>query len=227
MQYYKTQEMGENKTDIEKELQDHISWVYKDDNFWKMIEKEGKKRNIFIVDLGCGGGALVSILKEKFNYQNFQLIDIDDYRKEEARLHKFHKVDLNLEKLPLLDNVADMIFAIDVLEHLENPIHFIHEVERILKPGGVFILSFPNGWNIFSRIMFLLHGNVEGYKPSNNHISFLPKSIFWKFFKNFEILNVIYNRRWRGRYFPFHFLIFPYPKSEIFSSKVCYFLRKK
>ena len=39
----------------------------------------------------------------------------------------------------------DCIVAVEVLEHVERDAAFVHEVHRILRPGGVFVMTTPNG----------------------------------------------------------------------------------
>jgi SAM-dependent methyltransferase len=39
----------------------------------------------------------------------------------------------------------DCIVAIEVLEHVEKDAEFVREVSRVLKPGGVFLMTTPNG----------------------------------------------------------------------------------
>lgn len=45
--------------------------------------------------------------------------------------------------LPLGDNSYDVVFANQVLEHVTNLIGLVHEVHRVLKPGGSFLAHVP------------------------------------------------------------------------------------
>src|SRR5262249_21343498 len=45
----------------------------------------------------------------------------------------------------LLDNSFDCAIAVEVLEHVEEDHLFVSEVYRVLKPGGCFVMSTPNG----------------------------------------------------------------------------------
>lgn len=47
------------------------------------------------------------------------------------------------QALPFKSNTFDNIVAIDVLHHIERPIRFIREAERVLKPGGRLVLLEP------------------------------------------------------------------------------------
>ncbi len=45
----------------------------------------------------------------------------------------------------LRDATFDCVVAVEVLEHVERDAEFVREVWRVLRPGGVFIMTTPNG----------------------------------------------------------------------------------
>lgn len=47
---------------------------------------------------------------------------------------------VSAEKIPLLDDFADVVVSRNSLDHVENPSRVVSEVYRILKPGGDFFL---------------------------------------------------------------------------------------
>jgi len=65
------------------------------------------------------------------------------------------------EELTDLSDV-DLIFLGEVLEHLVYPNEFIEQAVRLLRPGGLLLLSTPNLASWHNRILMLL-----GYSPSN------------------------------------------------------------
>jgi len=48
----------------------------------------------------------------------------------------------DLEGLQQDDNTADIVYSISVIEHTSNPYKVIDEINRILKPGGIFVCTF-------------------------------------------------------------------------------------
>ncbi len=48
---------------------------------------------------------------------------------------------LNLHDIDLPDNTAGTVFLMDTLEHVEYPHRAVEEVHRILKPGGLLVMS--------------------------------------------------------------------------------------
>ena len=51
----------------------------------------------------------------------------------------------DMTRSSLVDNAFDFAISIEVLEHVEEDELFIKEVHRVLKPGGTFIMTTPNG----------------------------------------------------------------------------------
>lgn len=52
----------------------------------------------------------------------------------------------------------DCVVSVEAIEHLENPWHLLREASRVLKPGGILILTTPNILSIRSRLSYLLYG---------------------------------------------------------------------
>jgi len=50
------------------------------------------------------------------------------------------KCDVDVDRLPYPDNTFDEVYSYDLFEHLTNPLFFLKESKRILKPDGRIIL---------------------------------------------------------------------------------------
>lgn len=96
-----------------------------------------------ILDIGCGRGTLGHYLTgRKYIYG----IDISENAISEAKkiLKRADCINLDQQDLPHDSAFFDIIISLDVIEHLFDPIHFLKETFRVLKPGGELILSTPN-----------------------------------------------------------------------------------
>ena len=121
-----------------------------------------------ILDVPSGQGAFAG-MAQKIGH-NVVCGDIDTSR---FRLPKTpcHVIDLN-GVWPFDDESFDHVVAIEGIEHLENPWHFVREAKRVLKDGGCLIITTPNVLTIKSRLSYLLYGypNYFHYMVEPNHL---------------------------------------------------------
>jgi 2-polyprenyl-3-methyl-5-hydroxy-6-metoxy-1,4-benzoquinol methylase len=57
----------------------------------------------------------------------------------------------------------DAVFAIEIVEHLENPFRFIRQCAALLRPGGLMFLTTPNVEAVSSRLIFLYSGRLKAF----------------------------------------------------------------
>lgn len=104
-----------------------------------------------VLDLGCGNGRLFGLFKDKnIDYTGVDnSIKLIEWAKKKYPDGKFQVVDaLNL---PFPNNDFDKIFCIAVFHHIpseELRSQFLKEAKRVLKPGGLLILTV---WNLWQR----------------------------------------------------------------------------
>ena len=127
------------------------------------------------IDLGTGSGALAVRLRALG--WNTRAADINE-RGYKADV-PFAKVDLNDRGFAaqLGEGAFSLVSAIEVIEHVESPISFLRNVERMLKPGGVAVITTPNVDNAPARVKFLLSGKVRMMDEHSEPTHISP--IFW------------------------------------------------
>ena len=101
-------------------------------NFYK--KEKGK-----LLDIGCANGDFLKIMKD----DNFEVSGL------EFSDHFVNKYGLEIFKGNLTDadydnDCFDMVTMWAVLEHVSDPMSYLQEIYRILKPGGVVIFLVPN-----------------------------------------------------------------------------------
>lgn len=117
-----------------------------------------------ILDLGCGNGRLIEILKEK--KVEYYGVDFSEKLIEIAQKNypHFHFQVANALNLPFSDNFFDKIFSIRVIAHIPSRdfrLQFLKEIKRVLKPEGLLILTTWYLWNLkFKRNFFLMLKNI-------------------------------------------------------------------
>lgn len=117
------------------------------------------------LDIGAGRGSLIARVKDKLPV----VASACDYTDELMKLQgqKVDIANLNEQLLPYADASFDIVTATEVIEHLEHFRRVVREIHRVLKPGGLCILSTPNVLNLNSRLRFLGFGfwNLFGPLP--------------------------------------------------------------
>lgn len=66
------------------------------------------------------------------------------------------QVDLNVSPIPYADEFFDSVLIGDVIEHVANPMALLCESNRVLKPGGVLVVSTPNPYYYWEFMQNLL-----------------------------------------------------------------------
>ena len=115
----------------------------------------GGKSGIKALDVGCGSGAVMEFLDSR-GYETYG-IDMSEvaiaFCKERGLRAEYGTAD----KIRSPDATFDAVFALDVLEHIEDDGKAVAEIARVLKPGGVFIATVPAHQFLFSYHDRLLH----------------------------------------------------------------------
>jgi SAM-dependent methyltransferase len=108
------------------------------------------------LDLGAGRGELSTHLARR----GYDVTAVERYAPQFEALVPLVDADLN-ESFPFDDASFDSAMAIEILEHLENPRRFLRELARILRSGGVAIVSTPNLTSVLSRFLFAASGQWD------------------------------------------------------------------
>ena len=103
-------------------------------------------KNGYVLEIGCGEGYGTSLLSE--NAEKIVGLDVDKgiishaAGKYETENCVFQLYDG--KTIPYDSNFFDAVVSFQVVEHIRDDINFISEICRVLKLGGIFILTTPN-----------------------------------------------------------------------------------
>jgi 2-polyprenyl-3-methyl-5-hydroxy-6-metoxy-1,4-benzoquinol methylase len=135
-----------------------------------------------IMDVGCGWGINIKALEEAgyavsgldISRQILECIDEPPRRLFEA--------DLN-QALPPDVGVNDAVLALDVIEHLDDDQNATRQFARLLRPGGIAVVSVPARPDLFSEFD-QIQGHRRRYVPETLLAAFRDstlevKRIFW------------------------------------------------
>ncbi len=240
MKYIPSPELKEGEHEIDPASFARKSWAVSSGMLDAILARWlPEKRRIAAVDLGAGSGSTALALAGRFT--RAYAVDIDDYRSTAARGRvEFVKADLNFDRLSIPSESVDLVTAFQIIEHLENPFFIMREAKRVLRPGGLFVVTVPNPYQIIYRLRYFFTGNMPPWRRTNNHLLFLTRDVFAKTYATeFECVETFYQKgqvpfwgrlRWLRHMFGEAFAS-PrkkvLPAGELFSVRVCYVLRKR
>lgn len=102
-----------------------------------LVKRFKIKSGSHILDAGCGKKDFLNA----FENQNFLCFGVDLYNNGDNLIYECN---FEIDKLPFKDNSFDIVFSKSVLEHLHDPINYLTEIKRVLKPNGRLILLVPD-----------------------------------------------------------------------------------
>jgi len=157
-----------------------VRWI-----FWKRLKvmlnmsKPAKR----VLDFGSGSGVFLYSLSK--NFEEVYGLDVATKSMEHIK-NKFNLSNLTLiqndgEILPFKDNFFDIIYAADVLEHIENPDKIYLELQRVIRPGGCLIVSGPTENFVYGLAKKWIFRRKSASEHYNNIDDVLRQSS--KFFK--------------------------------------------
>ena len=126
-----------------------------------------------VLDLAAGSGAWLSRLRDA-GFVNLSAIELDVERFGLDGVHP-QPVDLNSHFSEASFLRLHLITALEIIEHLDCPRHFLREVHQMLAPQGYFLVTTPNIGHWAGRLRFLLSAEHRYFKESDyyqqRHIS--------------------------------------------------------
>ena len=114
-----------------------------------------------ILDLGSGSGALALRLEDL----GFDVVCCDavpeGFRASDGI--PLVRANLNDSFADGFDTPFDAVTAVEIIEHLENPWHFMRQCRRLMKPGAGMIVTTPNIDTPRSILSFVKYGTFKSF----------------------------------------------------------------
>ena len=147
------------------------------DNYFESVEKLvseselARRKKVKAVEIGCGEGfstqRLRKMLPSNISLQASEFV-ADLVPKAQKRNPDVPIIEESIYETTYPDNTFDLIFLLEVLEHLDYPDKALAELARIIKPDGYLVLGVPREpiWCSLNmaRGKYLTHlGNTPGH----------------------------------------------------------------
>ena len=174
-----------------------------------------------VLDIGGGLGLFSMNFKLNFPKSNVIILDKSLYKGIKESLTKFPTlritdyVEDDIQKKTSFENGSlDLIFALDILEHVENPSIAIDEILRILKKDGLLFISVPTE-SILLKLVRKFIGTIKNIQVNPHWLGMVgSEKDFFKILQRKDV-NIIFKRR-----YPFNLL----PRA--FSYDIFYLIQK-
>lgn len=163
---------------------DNLNEIILDPWHRNVLTLDSVHNNKTILEVGCGRGDFSILLSKqgaRVKAMDFSLAAIEVARRKNlAKKTNINFVVADAQSIPFLDNVFDLIYSFECLEHILEPQLMLNECYRALKPNGKVVLTTENYSNAFAYV-FLYYklrripfDSGSGTQPIENFF------VFWK-----------------------------------------------
>ena len=173
-----------------------------------------------LLEAGCGTGIDTANLQRLASGLGVHGVDISSLALADAAARcdtgstLFYQA--ALERLPFADAAFDYISCHEVIEHIEDPAAALHELFRVLKPGGVAAIATPNGASWWLEHLRQRMRRVLGRRGAAVGEDHTRPPSFWR--REFRRAGFVVERRiFDGAALEFQILIAPAPWMPVLS----------
>jgi SAM-dependent methyltransferase len=130
-------------------LRDHVNFVT------RAVENSAERG--LVVDVGCGGGLLLRMLRER----GLPVLGLEKSHRAASTAWSRNRVAVvcgNLSESPIERGTCAVVTMFHVLEHLHDPVSYIRSARDLLLPNGRLVIQVPNA-SSWQFLMFGEHWN--------------------------------------------------------------------
>lgn len=150
-----------------------------------------------VLDIGCGNGSLLQIIKEKSTSSQLHANDLSKECMDELKEMGFVTHNCSYEEIELYD-YFDAIILNQVIEHFSDPRSLLLHCNRLLKRGGILFIETPSidgidaklfarrywGGYHFPRHFYLFNENslkrlIDECNLKTERINYIASPAFW------------------------------------------------
>lgn len=124
-------------------------------------ERHGVARKT-LVEVGPGFGTFISLARESGSFESVIAIERTPEMAKACRDRGVLVIERAVEDVsPEEVGEADVLVSFEVIEHLFDPGAFLRSAARLVRPGGLLVLTCPNGEGFDTAMLGALSGQVD------------------------------------------------------------------
>jgi SAM-dependent methyltransferase len=149
------------------------------------LHKKHSDKSMNILDAGCGTGINLRYLPA---YGDAYGLDISKEALEFSRIRGLSSLICgSVDSLPLKNEFFDLVVALDVIEHIQEDLTAVRELNRVLRPGGSLIVTVPAFQFLWSNHDLAVHHKKRYTRSELRDILGLggfivERATYWNFF---------------------------------------------
>lgn len=137
------------------------------------------------LDIGAGSGNDLELVRRHFPSAEMHAVEVyPDYQNILKRKNIIvHPLNIEHDSIPFSDGTVDLVIANQILEHTKEIFWILHEVSRVLRVGGKFILGVPNLASFHNRILLAVGRQPSCLQNHSAHVRGYTKQDILKLFE--------------------------------------------
>jgi SAM-dependent methyltransferase len=144
----------------------------KQDYQWLRTQIPRRERPGAALEVGCAEGLLLSLLAT----DGWSVLGVEPtatYATHARREYGVEVIEAIFEDAPLQGRQFDLIIAMDVLEHIKDPVAFLTRLQTLLAPEGVAYITTPNLLRLANPIEELSSPHLSLFTPDTLRRTFV------------------------------------------------------
>lgn len=116
------------------------------------IKIEADQNNGVMVDIGCGPGMFL----DEARSSGFKVVGVDISQEVAELAWERYKIPVRVgefEKILFKNQKFDVITSFQTFEHVRSPIKFLNKAYKLLKPGGILLVTTPDADSLWRLVL--------------------------------------------------------------------------
>ena len=115
-----------------------------------VLKEKNADEALRVLDVGCGGGTLLYILKEMLSIEKMCGVELNQVYANLAQKRVEADIRCQSYESAIFGHQFDILINTKVLEHIPDPLSFLREMFKDLKNGGLLFIEVPHLFDMYN-----------------------------------------------------------------------------